>query len=375
MGEELAYQNRGALLPQWVPDAVERYLLHTETGLSIRAVARDAGCHASTVMRQIRRFENRRDDILIDQALRNLGEAHYSNRPDATNSTTNVSAPKRNPQLTSDDIDLQNQAHRVLRRLCESGAVLVVAGDMDKAVVMRDLQSGKSTRTAIVDRCIAEAMALKGWIKCKKNGKIAQYEATVSGRSFLKSSMDSDMHSGAIRHGFAEAPINFGGASVSWSKDREDDLQQKRYTLAESPLIALARRRDKNGKPYLADDLVAAGERIREDYELAQMDLRGKQIWEKYLNALKTGEPVAEPKFSNENQKAAHDRTREALRDLGPGLGDAVLRCCCFLEGMETTEKEMDWAARSGKIVLKIALQRLAFHHAKLYGKHGPLIG
>lgn len=375
MGEDLACQNHCTLLPQWVPDAVERYLLHTEIGLSIRAVARGAGCHPSTVLRQIRRFENRRDDILVDKALRNLGDAHYALNSGFKNGAPRQSAPKRNPQQMPDDIELYSQAQRVLRRLCETGAVLVVAGDMDKAVVMRDLPGGKSTRTAIVDRKVAEAMALKEWIKCKKNGKIAQYEATISGRSFLKATYVSKDRTDTPQYKVAEASADFSGALISWSNKPDEDSPSKRYTLAESPLIALARRRNKNGQLYLNDDLVAAGERMREDYELAQMGLQNNGIWVRYLNEIETGEVVNTPRFLNEKQKAAHDRTRDALRDLGPGLGDAVLRCCCFLEGMETTEKEMDWAARSGKIVLKIALQRLAFYHSKIYGKHGPLIG
>jgi hypothetical protein len=52
-----------------------------------------------------------------------------------------------------------------------------------------------------------------------------------------------------------------------------------------------------------------------------------------------------------------------ALSALGPGLSDIVLRCCCFLEGMEIAEKRMGWSARSGKIVLRIALQRLRQHY------------
>ena len=47
-------------LPNWVPPDVQNYLLHTETGLAIRYLARQKGCHASTVMRQIRRLEHLR---------------------------------------------------------------------------------------------------------------------------------------------------------------------------------------------------------------------------------------------------------------------------------------------------------------------------
>lgn len=72
--------------------------------------------------------------------------------------------------------------------------------------------------------------------------------------------------------------------------------------------------------------------------------------------------------------EAARARTAAALHDLGPGLGDVVLRCCCYLEGLETAEKRMGWSARSGKIVLRIALQRLRQHYEGL-GEEGALIG
>src|SRR6056297_2820316 len=64
--------NGGGAVPSWVPQAALHYLAHTETGRSIRAIAREAGCHASTVLRQIRACETRRDDLLFDHALRRL---------------------------------------------------------------------------------------------------------------------------------------------------------------------------------------------------------------------------------------------------------------------------------------------------------------
>jgi len=58
----------------------------------------------------------------------------------------------------------------------------------------------------------------------------------------------------------------------------------------------------------------------------------------------------------------------EALDDLGPGLADVVLRVCCFLEGLESAEKRLGWSARSGKVVLKIGLQRLLRHYEDRHG-------
>jgi ribosomal protein L15E len=64
-----------------------------------------------------------------------------------------------------------------------------------------------------------------------------------------------------------------------------------------------------------------------------------------------------------------------ALRDLGPGLGDVVLRVCCLHEGIEATERRLGWSARSGKIVLRIALTRLKRHYDETYRGARPLIG
>ena len=68
-------------VPGWVPPAARRYIAHTEHGLAIRQLARAAGCHASTVLRQIRNLESRRDDLLVDEALRRLGDGAHAAVP------------------------------------------------------------------------------------------------------------------------------------------------------------------------------------------------------------------------------------------------------------------------------------------------------
>jgi hypothetical protein len=56
-------------IPDWLPDLAVTYLAHTSGGLGIRALARAKGCHASTVLRQVRKVEAWRDDPLVDEAL------------------------------------------------------------------------------------------------------------------------------------------------------------------------------------------------------------------------------------------------------------------------------------------------------------------
>ena len=367
-----------AELPSWVPEAVSHYLMHTEIGLPIRALARGAGCHASTILRQIRSFETRRDDLLVDQALRRLGRQFFDGRdtgsPFMESKMTALQKIDADAETLS-ELRLKEESRRILRNLCETGAVLAVAAEMDKAVVVRETEGGQSVRTGIVDREIAEAMALKEWINCDAPGRIARYRITRSGRSALNM-MLAEAENKAV--GFAEAQTAFEGpaAAIVASSDEDENrlsrAKRVRYNMAETPLSALARRKDRDGEPFLSSDLVRAGERLREDFELAQMSRRKEANWDKFLT--NTERAIAPPDGSARGAEAARERVTNALRDLGPGLGDVALRCCCYLEGQERAEKRMGWSARSGKIVLRIALQRLKRHFDDL-GDAGGLIG
>jgi DNA-directed RNA polymerase specialized sigma24 family protein len=359
--------------PKWVPDAARHYLVHTESGLSIRAVARASDCHPSTVMRQVRRFEGRRDDPLIDSALRALSQhvAACDLERKRTNDMMNIVSAKADfvapTALTQARID--QEAKRILRRLCEQGAVLAVAREMETSVVVRVTPEGEQVRTAIVEREIAQAMALKDWITCPDpEGRIARYFITNTGRSALRRLTAEDENRAS---GFVERNTDPDG-DAGWDIAAIEGVSRAphRYQTTESPLVGLARRKDRDGKPFLSRELVAAGERLREDYELVEVGMGGVQSWDSFM----TGE-VPTPSDGSKGAVEAHLRIKDALAELGPGLGDVVLRCCCFLEGLEQTEKKMGWSARSGKIVLRIALQRLKRHYAETQGRFGPMIG
>lgn len=371
--------------PGWVPEAPRRYLLHTEAGIAIRELARNSGCHASTVLRQVRRVEARRDDPLFDEALERLVVTFLPandlppaslgpKEPDAM-----VDMPRNLPKKKispPDETTVEREARRILRRLSESGAVLALAKDLEKAAVLREMPDGRSTRTAVLDRAVAQAFALKDWIQRRgAAGRITTYEITTAGRAALKRFLAEDH---AARDGFAEATSRFGEQHKEWGERAVNEdgktTRRVRYNVAESPLATLARRREKDGKPFLAPELVTAGERLREDFELAQMGPRVAQNWDKFLTAgSNRGQfPSSGP---SEGPDAAKARVAAALSDLGPGLGDMVLRVCCFLEGLETAERRMGWSARSGKIVLRIALVRLRRHYDETGGHSGMMIG
>ncbi|MBM7068486.1 DUF6456 domain-containing protein [Actibacterium sp. 188UL27-1] len=370
-------QSVGAV-PPWVPTEALHYLRHTEQGLSIRAVARDEGCHASTILRQIRRFEQRRDDPLIDEALSNLGASHFQSDIATASDLRGrdmQAARKRDVSPVCDADTINREARRILRRLSETGAMLVVAPELQKAAVLRELPDGRSTRTGVVTREVAQAFALKDWIACQRSGKIATYKITAAGRAALKRLLAEQSK---VAAGFSEDQSAFAAQHRDWDEKEVPEegcgkTRRVRYNIAESPIVTLARRRDKDGKPFLEGELVAAAERLREDFELAQMAPRVTQNWEGFLTAgTRSGFGGGD---AGGGPQAARDRVASALKDLGPGLGDMVLRCCCFLEGLEMTEKRMGWSARSGKVVLRIALQRLKRHYDESYGPGGGMIG
>lgn len=375
MSNVIAMQASAGPVPAWVPDTALRYLAHTEAGLTIRAIARDAGCHASTILRQIRKLECRREDLLVDEALLRLSKTHFQ-APGSTSPTKKpepdiMSVPEKNLAMEETEA-FEKEAARILRRLSETGAVLAVAQEMEKAVVVRENDSGTTTRTAVVDREVAQAMALKDWIACDAPGRISRYSVTSGGRAALASLMAK--RENAVQPGFAEAQTGFAGAEqASFGAARMRSSGRSRYSAPDSPLTLLARRKDKEGNPFLSDDLVAVGERLREDFELSQIEPGVTQNWDDFLTG-PSGSSYGGAEMGITGPSAARARMASALRDLGPGLGDVALRCCCYLEGLETAEKRMGWSARSGKIVLRIALQRLKRHYDS-QGSAAQMIG
>ncbi|MGR3541119.1 MAG: DUF6456 domain-containing protein [Hasllibacter sp.] len=304
--------------PDWLGEDVAAYVAHVETGRPIRALAREAGTHASTVLRQIRRFERRRDDPLVDEALEAL-------------------APPRGaraaPEIEIDRERVEAEARRVLPELVAPGALLVVADGMERGVVVRETEAGRTERRATIERRIARALALKGWIACTEpGGRVTRYALTTGGRGALRRLVTTETA------GLSEMGVAFLHATEAEAVTR---------STPDTPLQTLGRRRGRDGRPFLDADLVAAGERLSEDFAAAGLDRLDVPT------ALEAGRaPGAAP------------RVRAALVDLGEGLAEIAVRTCCYREGLEQSERRLGWSARSGKIVLRIALQRLARHYA-----------
>ena len=139
---------------------------------------------------------------------------------------------------------------------------------------------------------------------------------------------------------------------------------------SESPLAWLARRKGVDGKAFLAPAQIEAGERFRRDIEQAQLRQRVTASWDASMAASRrdagAGMVVSDIAID------ARKRLTRAYDALGGELGDLLTDVCGYLKGLETVERERGWPARSGKVALRIALDRLAAHYGIASLARGP---
>ncbi|HSG35701.1 MAG TPA: DUF6456 domain-containing protein [Sphingomonadaceae bacterium] len=120
--------------------------------------------------------------------------------------------------------------------------------------------------------------------------------------------------------------------------------------LAESPLAWL------HSRGHLEDRLFDAGERLRADYELAQLSPSVTMRWD----PVRVQGGSRDSLTPTERQMAARERFDGAIAAAGSGLADILWRVVCAGEALPAAERALDWPVRSGKLVLKLALERVA---------------
>lgn len=122
---------------------------------------------------------------------------------------------------------------------------------------------------------------------------------------------------------------------------------------AESPLGWLYSRGLVSQRQY------DAGERLRGDWERAQLAPRVTMAWDSAPVARGRGGSAGAPDLTA-TQLDAKRRFERAVAHAGPGLADVLWRVVCAGEGMREAETALGWPARAGKVVLTIALDRIA---------------
>lgn len=105
-----------------------------------------------------------------------------------------------------------------------------------------------------------------------------------------------------------------------------------------------------------------AGEQLRNDWEQAQLSPSVTMRWDAAPIA-KGRSGAAAALTPSERQVQAKARFDDAIAAAGPGLSDILWRVVCAGEGMRDAETALGWPARAGKLVLTMALDRIADYY------------
>jgi Domain of unknown function (DUF6456) len=148
--------------------------------------------------------------------------------------------------------------------------------------------------------------------------------------------------------------------TVAQSPDADGHSQIVVINRAESPLAWLHCRKDSQGRPLLSAVGFSAGERLRSDMDAARTMPRLSANWEAAISSNSRGPSSL---LESERAVAARQRVDGALNAVGPEFSGVLVDVCGFLKSLPQVEMEQGWPPRSARIVLGLALTRLAHHY------------
>jgi hypothetical protein len=153
----------------------------------------------------------------------------------------------------------------------------------------------------------------------------------------------------------AEQPLPRDGRERTPEGARKAKIAHRSVTvnLAESPLGWLKAR------GLVSERQFEAGERLRADWERAQMERSTTMRWDAPPTG-RVARSAPEALDPTHAQIAAKQRLEAAVEAVGAGLSDVLWRIVCAGEGMRDAERALGWPARAGRLVLGLALDRLA---------------
>tara|TARA_R110002110_G_scaffold79732_11_gene208076 strand:+ start:1374 stop:2243 length:870 start_codon:yes stop_codon:yes gene_type:complete len=273
---------------------------------------------------------------------------------------------KRAPEPVASEIagnEFDRELRRFFRHFAGTGCVAALLPDgragLFRAPGASRRENGNKTKSG--GKPLAR-MAAAHWALCQTRGLVEPAGESADGNPYWRV---SDLGRARYRRLVAAAdPFRAQHQIAGERRIRLDgnDMLAK-VNQAETPLGWLRSRKGADGKPLISGTQYEAGEKLRADFTLGQLSPRVTADWSGTGSGGKRRGPARDPAEIADHAMAARQRVGRALDAAGPGLCDILLNVCCHLEGLEAAEKEFGWPKRSAKLVLQIALDRLAAHY------------
>jgi len=294
------FESVAEISPERVARDAALYVAHVENGESLSAIGRRRGCAPSTVLRAVRRVEDRRDDPLFEEFITDLGRCAAAANDD--NKETQVKPDAYNA-LSKRDFDLE--CRRLLRKLEGERTFLLVADGAEKAGVF--CPSNKYAKpVAMTTRDVALAMLSHDLIARRHTqGKASRYEITAAGRGRL-----------ARLTGRASSDEAAGGPTAFALQHQLASHQSRRDAARLAAAAARGRRRQFSDPGRVRGGRTAA----RRFRACANRTSRGAGL-----------EPVPDPLGRRARRAVARHGTRgraQAIRGRDRGARTRTCRCC-----------------------------------------------
>lgn len=212
----------------------------------------------------------------------------------------------------------------------KSGALMVVIAPAKNV----------SLRVGSFPLAIADHLIKRRWIMALPDGE--GWTISEQGRHALK--VIAQPHHAQAQHAELEPITLEDGKSTLINRD-------------ENTLARLARMKKHNGAPLLDAAAIEAGERLAADFMRAGMVPGVTMRWDA------TGAKGDYRAHPTELMIAARQRVEAALAFTGHELAGLLIDVLAFSKGVETIERDRHWPQRSGKILIALALSRLATHY------------
>jgi hypothetical protein len=247
----------------------------------------------------------------------------------------------------------------VLRRLAAKGAYAAPSADAPGAYAIFSPVDGVASPSALVS---AEAFArarVRGWLETEGPDRYRLSAAGIKGvREARSGGANPHGQSGRSQHGRAQSA---------------NRAAEPARTPQERPLAWLRRRRDRDGQPLVTEPQFVAGERLAGDYWHAQLSPRVTADWSGLATSRRTrrAAPGAGVELGD-HVVAARQRIARALAAVGPELAGILLDVCCHDVGLEAAGRAQGWPQRAAKVVLQLALTRLARHYGLIAPEPAP---
>ena len=255
---------------------------------------------------------------------------------------------------------LAKEAQRLLSALGLPEARVLLDPTDDKDVILQRRRAGVSVGAGRFSRAAADALQRHD-LACWEKAKTGQTTLclTEAGRAHLRRA-EAPEPDAAFFHQHRETALV--------AMETETGMQRVRVDTDESPLDWLRRRKGRDGQPLIDEASYQAGERLRTDIMLAGMLPSVTARWD----AMPRSGGPSSPSDASDRMVAARQRIRHAFDAVGADFADLLMDLCGFLKGLEVIERERHWPPRSAKIVLRMALARLAEHYGIEAAAQGP---